>query len=740
MKLTSLGNKIVDDFLAEHKRVKPNDAKMAVFLQFGVADGLLVDTSTDIDALRQQISVELRSSHIRFPYILGRELHDAAAEMFPAITQLDNSQTIRLLNKLPIGVFQDGRTVVGPYGCTYSDAPREVSAGYSVPGYLCSDEACSAVHTIYLSTGDSSIMKARNLLSRYLEKHYSQADDENMRLIREAFEVDSFSLYPFPTTNLVDLLSDGLSEDELRVVIDHLLRRTFKREGRRRDIAVRLGAAIANPSEFVNGIRRPELLQIALLHADSDIIFAIDEAVQSGNIKLQEFEIRTGKISRWADGPSAQIGALGFRFASTPPSRFAAEQVLRLLHGIYYDSDIWDAGDLAYAIEAPNNLSDGELLDRAVRQYTPSDLLTRLILPNRRAASTAAQGLGIFDHENLSREQLLENMRWKMGEPATATFTELMRVKEHWKYLDEANRGRQGTDTLRSHASNLFAAVEDTLSRALIFCTWMLSEDHYLSPEAFIYDPLVSAKIVQFIEAHAPSDEMELRLRSDGKNTLTALGAGFARLAKALRNLNPEDNRRSDDDLPVICAASSRPFAYPFKMFFFNLEQSAKADVLTKLQATSRLMQNDDVIDLRNSTAHGNRPFPESEQIEKALSNISALVANLETSGLYPRLYEFIQLSRDGLGREELIYDGGGEQISFFRPGWAIAPKLPMGQTRLIIVPIARIDSCGALRFRLQPRPGGDPYWEGWPKRWPAQASYGETEKIVASQDFAQTA
>src|SRR5579862_9764491 len=121
---TELGQRIVSELLKNHRRLKPNDAKMAVFLNFGCADGLLIDPATDLDRLRRQLSSELLGGRILFPYIFGRELHDAAARLYPARTTLDNKQTIKLLKELPIGVFQDGRTVVGPYGCTYSDAPR----------------------------------------------------------------------------------------------------------------------------------------------------------------------------------------------------------------------------------------------------------------------------------------------------------------------------------------------------------------------------------------------------------------------------------------------------------------------------------------------------------------------------------------------------------------------------------------------------------------------------------------
>ena len=717
IRFTALGQKIIDGCSNQYKRLKPNDLKMAVFLTIGCADGLMVDLTTDIDGLRQQMSREIINGHIRYPYIFGRELHDAAAELFPASTKLNNDQTIAVLNKLPIGVFQQGRTVVGPYGCTYSDTTRQAGPSLSVPGYRCTQESCTTVHDIRLSTADGSISKARRQLRLYMEKNCSQSADEYVPLLRRAAILDQLPIHNFPSNNLIDVLSDGLSEAELRSVIDHLFRTTFKRESRRLDISRRLHVVIANPSDFVAQLERPQLMQIALLHADADIIGAIDETISQAELQVQDFEVRVSRVKRWDHAsryPHAEIGALGARFTSSPNSRMVATRMLHLLHTEYYESEFWDAGDLAYAIEAPNGLSDGELLDRAIRDHSVRELFTKLILPNRRTVSIACRELDLFNQEGLPREQLLERLQWKVGEPSTIGFSDLRKIDEHLAKVRLANSEGQAPDLIRSAASILFPAVEEALNRALTFSTWILSTDHYLSEDGFVYDPLLDRSILSFIEAHAPAGEPELELRTDRGNTLAPLGAGFTRLAKALRNLNEELSLRAEKDIPAQCTAGFQPFAFPFTRMYLNLAESAKSDVLTALQAIGRHAQNNDVIDARNWTAHGDKAFPGSERIANALDHVAELRVHLRATGLYPRLYELVSLVRDGLGREQLTYKSEGELLTIFRPGWAFAPKLPSGQARLILVPVANTGSSGPLRFRLKPRPGGDPYWDGW--------------------------
>ena len=216
LRFTSLGKQTIDACMTHYRRLKPNDVRMATFLAVGCTEGLFVDISTDIESLRQQISIEIRQGRIRFPYIFGRELHDAAAEFFPAQTSLDNDQTIKLLDGLPIGVFQQGRTVIGPYGCTYSDIPRTAGPRFSVPGYRCPDESCMGIHEISIQTAESAISRARAKVRQYIEKNYSKAADAHVPLVRRAFKLDLLPISDFAKINLIDVFSDGLSEDEFR--------------------------------------------------------------------------------------------------------------------------------------------------------------------------------------------------------------------------------------------------------------------------------------------------------------------------------------------------------------------------------------------------------------------------------------------------------------------------------------------------------------------------------------------
>ncbi|MEV0667192.1 hypothetical protein ACIBI3_38860 [Actinomadura luteofluorescens] len=734
---------MASELTAKHRRLKPNDITMSVFLHYGCSEGMLVDTSTDVHALRAQLSKGIKQDNIRFPYVFGRDLHDAAATLFPEKTQLDNNQTIELLKRLPDGVFQVGRTVVGPYGCTISDVSRLLPPMLRVPGYLCSDETCQEVHSIELKTAHSSINKTNTIVAEYIRSHYSNTEDEHVNVISEAALVEYFPQDDAVSTNFMDVLSDGFSETELRFIVDRILRTAFKVAGRRNDITRRLEAAIANPTDFVASIDRARLLQIALLFSDRAITRAIDESIDQGDVVITDFEVRVSRVRRWDpeyDERRVEIGQLGVRYTG-PTTASIARQTQKVLHEIYYKSGQLEPADLAYILDAPRDTNEGELLGRRLVGYSPRELVSKLIVPSRSAAMIAAERLCVVGYEDMPREELLERLCWKIGTPTFGVFSDLRKLEEHAAKFHEVNDGTSSVDALRAVAINLCTALEDTLSRSLIYSTWAFSVDHYLTAEGFIYDPLLSASVLEFIETNCAAESPEIVLKLDGRITLAALGAGFARLAKSLKSLDPEEWKRPEQQIPPVCKVTDRPFAFPSRVPFFNLTTTARAEVISALQHVSRLMQHKDVIDFRNATAHGNRDFPERDKTRTVLHQIAQLSAHFRDTGLYPHLFEFKTSTRDAIGREVLIYEDGNQQIELHRPGWAIAPRLPSFGSRIICIPVAETATSGPLRFGLKSKPGKDPYWDGWPKRWRIQSNYGLTgDPISSAGEDVQTA
>lgn len=737
IKLSPLGENVVKEVLNENKRAKPNEIKLAVFLHVGCSDGLLVSSGTDIVALRHVISAEMRAGKILFPYIFGRDLHDLASEQYPEMTHLNNGQTLALLRQLPQGVFQEGRTVTGPLGAVASDCHRVIVSRTSVPGYFCSDEKCSAIHSIELESAEtSSIVRSRGLVSKYVERHHGGKHDEHARLLGEATALHYDSWTRRPSEGMFDTLADALTLDELRAVADAALRSELKSAGARSRLSKRFGVIINSPREFVDDLDRASLLQVLLTFDNEAVARAIDSSVRAGDIGLEEYEVRVARLNRHGDADwEAQIGPKGVR--STAPQA-VAQRLHALLRSLYNDSGLLDEDDLAYALDGLGVAAAGDLATQAVRELDPRRLLEELVFPNRRTAAAAARFLGLGEIADVSRPDLLDGMLWKLGAPAGVVFTEILRMERSESELEDAATDSASPDVVRGHISNLFSATEDVLQRALTFSTWALTQDHFLDPDGFQYNPLPNVAHLEFLETHSPTDVDALQFKQDGKNTLAPLAAGFGRLAKALSSHRADVvAERPSDQFPFMCKFESRPFAFAYSLPFLNLSEDSQSQLLDALTEVAAQFSNATVAKVRNSTVHGNNDFPTSAEITFALERVRQGRAVLSRSGIFPQIYSLALDRMDVFGRREVVYTGERKSpVSLFAPVWPVVADLPFKQPNLVIMEGASLGAAGPLRFRLKPRPGIDQYWDGWPKRWRIERAYSTSE--IADSAHAQ--
>ncbi|MCD5317268.1 hypothetical protein [Kineosporia babensis] len=726
LKFTALGHKVLDEFRASRPSIKVNDAALALFLQFGHSEGLLVSLDSDYEALRRKLSEELLRKNILLPYVFGRELHDKAAKLFPERIHFDYRKTIKILKELPIGVFQAGDTVSGPFGCAESEQSRSLTPSLNVPGYLCDRESCHDIHTLTLNTGDSSIAKCRSHLSAFLSKNYSGGGDRFVSVVRDAQYRYFVRHQFFDYEDLVNVLSDGLSEKELRDVADILLRKRLATQGWRNELSKRLNAVIASPTDFVMSLDRAHLLQLLLVHTDRDIVSSVDEAVASGRVGLKEFEVRTSRLRRWrrASSPAVEIGSLGVRPVAAIQKGTLAMRLLKLLHETYFESEDVSPEDLAYALEIETSLTDGELLQETIRTFSPEEMVDKLVVSNRRVARRAAEKLGIDTAQNPSRESLQRQLLWKLGVARSVSFNELDRLERHKSEVENCVGKAESEEIIRGNLINMFAALEGALRRALNFSIWALTTDHMTADAGFSYDPALNSKVTEFIETRMPASGHELRLRVDGQNDITALSAGFARLAKVLRKLDSSEFVRSPLQIPPVCEAAGRPFEFPYQVPFFDLAESSRSEILNALQGVAQLIQGESVTTVRNATAHDKGEFPSAERILTCCNSLMTFSELLKESGLFPQVYVLSNTLVDEFGRAFYTYKCSGKERTFQNPHWSVAPRMPVNPLTVVVLNKATTASRGPLRFNIRKHSGEDPYWQGWPKRWHTRSDY----------------
>jgi len=740
--LTVLGREVFDAVHADRPRLKPNDIKFALLLVFGCPAGLFVEPTSDLDAMRRGLSVELKKQKILFPYIFGRDLHDAAAEAYPEKYELGLEETIKLLKGLPPGVFQEGYTTTGPFGCVEADVPRYLYSDVNVPGYYCSDATCSDIHGLALKTADgptkiASVNKTARYVGDYLRRQYGSVEDGHARLVRDASQIEMNAFTIDSPEAIIEVIADSLDDGELRAVAEDALRAGLKQHGAK-SLSVRLSSVINNPGQFVQGLSRPHILQLLLMFSTEIIVAAVDNSVRAGTIEICEHEVRTRKLSRFGNSSiSAEIGTRGIRLSGG--GSFVASRLLELLHHLYYASQTLTSRDLAYLIGGSQQ--DGQdgaegtlLLDNAVRQLSPEDILRKLVLGSWQANDSARSFLGIPPVQPEDREELLQTFLWKLGASSTILFRDFARVELHEGELRAGIEIEATHAVIRGHISNLFASIEGGLRTSLEFSTWVMTNDHFMDEDSFVYDSTPVPSRLRFIEEFAPTSDDKLKLDLGGKNSLFALGAGFARLAGALQSLRPDEFCRPADQIPLICRESDHPFAFPHIIPFLDLSEKARVLAIETLHSISRIVQDENVLKVRNASLHGAHDFPTRAEMIFALEKIESLRKTLSSSGLYPSVFRLTGSTRDVLGRSKFQYEGTDAEVVLYSPSWAVSPKIPTGARQLVVVPLCDTVSSGPLRFRLKSRPGKDPYWEGWPKRWEVTEHYSVSTHAAAPE------
>lgn len=735
LELSAIGREVFESVRAARPRLKPNDVKLGLFVAIGCPDGLFFTVDSDLDGFRKGLSVEMLKRRVQFAYVFGRELHDRAAKLYPGKYELDVEQTQRLLRDLPIGVFQEGYTTTGPFGALRATAARYLPSGTSAPGYYCSDITCSAIHNIALSTSNhpsrtAPANRALHQVSEHLRRTYGNREDPYARAAREAIAIEENRFRIAAPEAVIEVLADGLTLDELRTVVEVIFRLALKVDGAK-SWSVRLSRVIADPTEFIAGLSRAELLQLALLFDDDGLIRGIDQAVRSARLELSSHEIRETRIDRFNNrGITAEIGTRGVRLVAG--GSFVADRLQELLHYVYFESGQQHPADLAYLVGASDATSGTELLDMAVRAWEPEEVLRRLVLASRASFLAAAERIGLEPADPGNHEEVLQDLLWKLG----ATTRTLPRTLDKLAALEDqlrqsASGGDQ--DDTRGVISNVFAALEAAMRMSLEYTTWALTTDHYIEESSFIYDPTPNPETrLAFIEQHAPTKDERLRLRLADDNTLSPLGGGFARLAKILSTMNPDEHLRERDQLPLICRDGPREFAFGHTIPFLDLKPSSRQITLEALAEIAAIIQNDTLLKVRNAPLHGAAEFPALGEFLMAADKVRQLRTMLAASGLHPTAFRRESTTIDSLGRISATYSSGGTVVGIGTPSWAVAPHLPAGKV-LLIMPICEFSGPGPLRFLLKSGPSEDPYWKGWPRRWQALEHYARPEGAEAS-------
>lgn len=742
--LTEFGNKVMQKLITKND-VPPKDARTLCLLRLHHIEPLVDVERSRPDDLRTIINDELISRNMLLPFIFGRQLYDRYASLFEDAQEvLTHRDTLRLLEGMPIGIFQSGVFVSGPYGLLRSRESRWLAPSRSVSAFHCSDITCPAVHRVLLSTDHSaSINEHAPTMERVLDQFGADHSDWQGFIDSidelERLRFDDQSQEPI-TLALSDLLSDG----ELRTLLSDLLDNT---SGSMRAAVQPLGLT-GKADDIVAELERPQLTQILLLAPNHDLISRIDHLIAAGqsaakdkppHLDVHQGEIRRLKTNRaMTYGTFAlypELSAHGIRFMSSDFS-LGPLRLKRLVEELYRLDDPAEVDELQWQLRETEGDDPQEQLEEYVGSASPEEVIRHLVLARRTNQVLASERLGI-DFNGASDDDFVNATLWKLG-----FYSDAFEDRNHdfWEHHDRLKRyaqvagigARLDPVELRAIAANYFIELEGVLDDSLTFTTWALTTDHVSTERPFSYAPKVArdASLTRLNEHEASIASEHERIELTDSNTLYPLIRGFGILANLLSSArdNESQHLRSRTDYPGYSRHTNlKKFPFLHRMPFLDLLPKAQNRLVETLDYVRITLETAKVHSVRNDYMHYRSSVLDLSKLNTALEAVERSVGRLEADGLCRLAYGLVSQSGDAWDRRVFtLRNSRNRQIAFARPGafdWNQMPSLRHLQYVVPAAVFARPNEM--LRFTRVFETEYADYWHDYPKRRPRRQPMG---------------
>ncbi|MFE4463890.1 hypothetical protein ACFRCR_02120 [Oerskovia sp. NPDC056781] len=725
-----------DQFFREmlRKKVPTKEARLTCFLEFYHLDLFVDIDAMNPDALASAIGAELKSRAIMLPFVHGPELYGRAADLFPEEKDvLGTADTLRLIADLPVGVFQMGIRVSGPFGLLQSSESRGMRPTLNVPMQHCHDVSCRRIHRTVLSTDSSAaINNHRATASKILE---AESDDPSAyaAFFAEisdglADEIDDFDPGALPL-----LLGDGFSVNELRRILSRILDRDG---GMLRASLVPLGFR-GKAVQIANQMTRAELLQCILLSSDHMIAVSIDELVFDGSIAIPVGEVRRPVMfagahsGRFAVVP--EVSCHGLRFRSE--SNLGPLRLRRLVDALYPSSGdlgterLNETEELGWQLRSVPGMTVASRLDEYLRTVSPVLVLKQLVLASKKNLETAKQQLNLADLGGVDDDQIVDRMLWKLGfEPGRSEVLHEVFWTRHERLTQAARSASVSTivdqELMRGLSANYFVALEELLADSLFFSAWVLTADHTAAEHPFRYHVISDRRQAQELlsKFDVGRRQGDSAINFGDKMTLYPLCQGFAVLADYLELLRRDEaaHVRPQARFPQYSGKTNlQRFPFRHSASFLDLVGSSQLEILGLLREISKGLMGAKVYDVRNEQLHYRRSSVELDRLIACLEVVEHCMIRLEGAGLARTLFFPDRREVDRWGRATIYFSGReGREVALGRPSsyaWLNLPSLGKPQYLVSIAQFAEPNEI--LRVSVVDESEFLKDWAGVPKR-----------------------
>jgi hypothetical protein len=734
------------DRLIRKEKVSPKEAHLMCALTLGHHQ-LFVDIEhTDIESLTQVISDQIVAGELYFPMRYGREFYDSFADLFDEGKDvLTMEETMRILDKVSLGVYQYGIFVLGPYGIRAGESARSLRFSKRIPGYHCAQQVCRAVHPVRLVTSDEApINQQRDKLRSILEAD-SEKESDWWGLVNEIRGLTAALYSDQMSSSLATALGDCLSDSELRAVAARLLDAT---SGKLRGI-VEPFLTVRKASDTVELLTRPQLLQVILLADEETISAAVNFLIRDRTIDIPRGEIRRPVVNQGARsgafGLAPELGSLGTRFIGSDPG-FAFLREKRLLNKLYVRSNETDTEELDWQLRGFEAEDLDERLEDFLLSTDPRAALRRMILARKTNMVTACHEVGIEVGTDLEDDALVETVLWKLGyevhyeEDPHSYFWDL---HQRISALTSSSRisGIGDSETFRGVANTYFTQLEGLLGDSLAYASWALMSDHTMSLHPFSYDDASDringlTLLQNAVEEDLGDNFVDYAL---DRTELDNLFKGFSRLADTLdaREADRDTLERAESELPDYEGKTSlKTFLFRSRVPFLNLTAGSRKRLLEGFRRISQTAAAAYVSQVRNDYSHYRRTSPDVEKMVRALQAVQVCVQELESLGMARVLCWPTEVAADSWGRSRHTFRGPRSvEHLFARPSnydWMGLPSL--GEPQYLMLSASFAEPNEILRFTPRFDSEFSRMWADYPRPRKAtgDAAANPTEKATS--------
>jgi hypothetical protein len=736
--LTEFGTEVLNKLVRKND-VNAKVARLLCLLNFAHREPLVDFTKIDTEDVRKFIDRQIRDGEILFPPILGRDLYDRASELFEdPRASLPHNEVLELLDGLPVGVFQSGPFVSGPFGLIRSSEQRWFAPVRTVPMYHCAELTCRTIHYTRLSSDMTAEVNDKAPTMRKVLDSYGDDECEWSEFIEEIAGLEGVDFDDETSEPLFLALGDLFGDDELRVLLADLLDNTG---GSVREHVEPLGLVGAS-ADIVEKLQRAQLIQLLLLATNRDLTTRIDHLIRAAEKSEESHEpyiqVDPGEIRRLMTSERTSFGVFGlYPEVSNLGIRFKSDsfplgpmRLKRLIESLYDLSDPREIGELQWQLRSTEGDDPHERLEEFLRSASPQEVVEQLLLSRRVNQTTAADRLGVSYESCSGDKNFVDSILWKLGFYPSRSFDSTSDFWDHHgrlkRFVDTAGVGsRVDIVDLRSRAINCFVALEGLLENALCFSVWALTTDHLSSSRPFVFaNWLERQKAFDRLNAFedAKQDRADETTRLGKKNTLGSLIPAFGTLRDFLIELQADAQAyvRDKRDYPRYSAHTTlKSFPFNHCVPFLDLLPRSQARIIESLEYVRKTLEAAQTAFVRNDFGHYRPNSPDLNRVEATIVAMERSVRRLEGDGLVPLPFKAVADHGDDWGRRIFtLRNSKGREVAFARPSaydWAQMPSLRGEQFILPSAVFAQPNEM--LRFRAVYNTPYAMYWERYPVR-----------------------